>query len=198
MQCYISTHNQKAMTTPEIKAQVDSLILKAEEHNLVQSVKQIFKVLGAAGMMYDLKIPPMLIGCHPSNRDGYGINPNDVHRLISDIFTLGFDHGEVKAVCSEIDPAEAAKVQAWNDKMIQESAGKLAPLECDLRYATLWGGHTNQCLRAVAAGLVHEDERLVAGGKLNLQKIAATDPIFAEAAVGGAQWQVLSHKVFQI
>jgi hypothetical protein len=160
-----------ASISSELKGLVDSLISKAEESNLVQSVRLIFKALTEAGHMYELKIPPRLIGCHPSNRDGYGINPHDVHGLISDIFTLGFDHGEVRAVCAEIDPMESETVNSFNKRMIEEAGGLLAPLDCELRFATLWGGHTNQALRAISAGLKHEDERLTTGGKLNVQHL---------------------------
>jgi hypothetical protein len=177
-----------------VKKSVNALIAKAEQVNLVQSVKQIIAELSAAGLAYQMKLLPRLVGCHPQNRDGFGISGSAVHELASSIFSLGFDHGEAKCLCVEVRP-EDSSINDFNKQMIAMSGGKLAGLDGDIRYASLCGGHTNQVLRCIAAGVPHSDPRMTQNGLLCLEKIRATDRIFADAATFGVEWTVLSYRV---
>ena len=180
----------------ETQNKVNALMIQATEGNILQSVKQIFHVLQSDTLMWDMKISPRMIGCHPANRDGYGINVVDVHSWVSDVFTIGFDHGEVKAVCTEVAQDDAA-VQQFNEQMVSASNGQLAQVDTRLKYATLWGGHTNQGMRLVMYGVPHSDERLTIAGRLSAEKIGTTDAIFQEAVTTGVVWKVISFEVLK-
>ena len=49
-----------------------------------------------------MKLEPKLVGVHPSNRDGYGVNPQDVLDLVGSIVDVGFV-GRVRAVGVEVE-----------------------------------------------------------------------------------------------
>lgn len=180
--------------TPELCQKIEALMTQASEGNILQSVKQIFHLLQQSNLMWDMKIHPRIIGCHPDNRDGYGINVLDVHSWLSDVFTIGFDHGEVKAVCCEVAQDDTS-VQSFNEKMVMAAGNQLAPVDGRLKYATLWGGHTNQAMRLVAYNMPHCDERLTVGGRLSLEKIGLTDAIFHDAVSNGVVWKVIAFDV---
>jgi hypothetical protein len=182
--------------TADVHSKIVQLTKQASEGNILQSVKQIFHVLQSCGAMWDMKIQPRIIGCHPDNRDGYGINVVDVHSWVSDVFTIGFDCSEVKAVCCEVAQDDAA-VQTFNEEMAAASNGQLAPVDTRLKYATLWGGHTNQAMRLVAYSVPHSDERLTISGRLSAEKIGMSDAIFQDAVVNGVLWKVISFEVFK-
>jgi hypothetical protein len=177
--------------TPELRLKIVALLQKGESSSIVQTVKQLFKLLIEHGLLHNMQINSKFIGCHPSNRDGYGINGHDVHSLASDIFALGFDKDAVKAVCVELLSSDSA-ARDWNEELVAGQGHLLAPAcKEHLRYGTLWGGHTNQVLRAVLAACEHEDAGMTLDGKLNLAKIREHDPDFGDAVENGVVWQVL-------
>jgi hypothetical protein len=176
-----------------LRATVVELLRMAETVNLVSSVKSLLKTLQENGVIYTLQIHSKLIGCHPCNRDGYGINAMDVHELGSDIFAIGFDLDEVRAVCCEVSSTDD-ECRLWNQTLISHADGLLPPMEF-LKFATLWGGHTNQVLRCVDAGVPHADESMTVGGRLNLEKIREKDPVFAAAVQDGIKWMVIPASV---
>lgn len=181
---------------PALKLRISELVDKAEQSSLVQSVRQILVELKAVGLVYEMKLLPRLIGTHPANRDGFGISPVAVHDLISSIYSLGFDDNEVRCLCVEVRPGDTS-VNEYNRTMVAGSGGMLAALDGEVRFASLWGGHTNQALRCIAGAVKHSDERLCHNGHLSIEKIRATDSAFAEAALHGVTWTVLNCVVLE-
>lgn len=179
-----------------LKLRISELLDKAEHTSLVQSVRQILGELKTAGLAYEMKLLPRLVGTHPANRDGFGISPVAVHDLISSIFSLGFDHHEVRCLCVEVRPGDTS-VNEYNRTMIAGSGGMLAALEGEVRFASLWGGHTNQALRCIAGAVKHSDERLCHNGHLSIEKIRTSDPVYADAALHGVTWTVLNCVVLE-
>jgi hypothetical protein len=175
----------------ELKDEIEAILLEAETGALVPAIRNLFLVLRRAGLMYEIKLQPRMVGCHPSNRDGYGINPHDVHSLLFDIYGIGFSLDELKAVCVEI--GDDKSIVDWNLEMVLEAHGMLAPVEAAfLKYASLMGGHTNQGFRALAHGCLSDNEDMTLGGKLSIEKIKERDPSLAMAAVHGVTWQVIT------
>ena len=78
----------------------------------------------------------MLVGVHPDNRDGSGVLPSKVVELLSDIFALGWDEDEVKAVCTEIGTRQRTATE-WNEEIVAEAEGKLAPIAEQLKFLSL-------------------------------------------------------------
>lgn len=180
----------------DVHKQVAELVEQAETANLVPNVKKIFAVLAEHGLLYEMKIAPRFVGVHPANRDGYGVNAHDCHCLLANIFAIGFDKDEVRAVCVEI--GDQGSIVEFNLQLVAESGGLLAPVEkASLRYSSLWGGHTNQALRIAAAGLHHQDQTMTVDGRLNLEKIGAKDPQLRTACLEGVMWQVIQADVLR-
>lgn len=176
--------------TASVRDQIQSLLAKAEDGSMVQAIRGLFKVLKDNSLMYQLRIKSSLIGVHEDNRDGYGVNPWDVHTLLSDIFDVGFDESEIKCVCIEIDHQSTATVD-FNRSLVAQSGGLLAPVE-SLKFASLCGSHTNQCLRALSASIQHGNDAMCIDGRLSLEKVRSKDKAFAVAAECGLVWWVLN------
>ena len=179
---------------PELKEKIASLMNTAQSSSLLQNIKSIFGLLSEAGLMYSMTVPSKHIGIHPCNRDGYGVNPHDVHELLESIAAIGWDKDEAKGVAVEVDNSDQEVVD-FNSKAIANSNGLLAPLDSQVRFASLWGSHTNQCLRAWAAGVRHKSERLTIDGKLCVAKLRAIDPAYASAVEAGMNWQIIASSV---
>ena len=97
-----------------------------------------------------MKIPPHLVAVHYLNRDEYGLTPADVHLLMDDIFDIGFDYEEVRAVCCMMSPKEHGRAVAFIADLINGSSGLLAKTNPNVaQYLALWGSHTNECLKCI-------------------------------------------------
>ena len=76
---------------------------------LVACVDKVLEELQATGMAWKQRIRPCQVGVDPSNRDGVGVNVEDVHALGSDILYLGWSWSQVaSAVCVEEAPGSHA------------------------------------------------------------------------------------------
>ena len=84
-----------------MKAQIDAIISESASsshgHGIVSQCASIFKVLKDSKLAYSSRLQPDLVGVHPANRDGYGINAPDVHTLLSDVMDVGLDHSQGQA-----------------------------------------------------------------------------------------------------
>lgn len=93
------------------------------------------------------------------------------------------------------DAPGSKKIEAFNKALAQKNE-RLPPVtDHSIRYGSLSCSHTNMYLRCVASAVASDDTDVAEEGKINLAKIKARDPQFADAAVSGLQWTVLSHRV---
>jgi hypothetical protein len=177
----------------DLNAKVASILKSCEDGvGIVSACKQLISVLMEEKVAYRLTIPPLLVGVHPTNRDGYGINAVDVHTLMDDIFSIGWDMAKVSALCVELTTEDGQSIREFNQRLVCESKGLLAPDHSDqMRFSSLWGGHTNQILRAITCSIPHTNPDMCLGGTLDIQKIEKHDPEFGLAARGGLQWIVI-------
>jgi hypothetical protein len=177
----------------QLDHQIKSLIEAGEGGNVVSVCKQVLSLLREHGVSYEARLSPNLVGVHPENRDGVGVLPSQVHKLLSDIVDLGFCEDVITAVCAESTPAQ----QKFNVDLMQGSHGSLPSFACDemVKYCSLGASHTNQCLRLVLGQVAHADDRLTINGKLNLEKVLLQDAGFARALTDGLKWTVLPHQV---
>ncbi|CAE8589898.1 unnamed protein product [Polarella glacialis] len=152
-------------------------------------------LLQEAGVVVEMRLKPQIVGVHPSNRDGYGVNPHDVHALLADIVDVGWSYQEVKAICVEVASDE---VREWNAALMAGTNGMLPSFEkAAVRFASLSASHTNQALRCVLARVAHRDECLCVDGCLSLEKIGSKDPLFQDACTLGLTWAVLPATLLQ-
>ena len=85
------------------------------------------------------------IVCATCNRDGYGVNGNDVHENVDDTFYCGWHDQFFLGLLTDILPEEREDVLSFNERLVNSSKGLLAPVDRDVvKYQTLAGSHTNQ------------------------------------------------------
>jgi hypothetical protein len=90
--------------------------------------------------------------CHPRNRDKFGLNAFEAHRLGKRIANIGFRVSElVNCTCIEVDPTDAQyETQLdFNRKLVAAAGGLLAEIRGTEKYLTLGGGHLTAFLEAV-------------------------------------------------
>ena len=140
--------------SPDVCKQIEDLLKKAETGSLVASASRALAVLEQHNHAFQAKISSRHVVCHPANRDGCGVCAADVHSLLSDILSIGFDPSQPKPVCVECSGDGA--IEAFNTCLVEDSAGMLAPvIPGSCKYASLSSSHTNQVLRLLAAGCSH-------------------------------------------
>ena len=62
---------------------------KKDGKKLVSTMDEVMKLLEYLGLAWSQRIRPQQVGVEPSNRDGVGVNAEDVHSLGADIFVMG-------------------------------------------------------------------------------------------------------------
>jgi hypothetical protein len=185
--------NSSAEQSQAIKLLVKAA--QAADAPLVGSVDTILRHLEEAGYCYRATLLPRQIGVDPSNRDGYGVNAEDVHSLGHDIAFMGWSWSEVnRAICIEEQPGHTT-IEDFNTKLT-ESSELLPPVVKDsIRYGSISCSHTNMFLRSMAHGVKSTDDLVAVGGKLSLEHLAQRDHEFARAVREGLPWSVLSWRV---
>jgi hypothetical protein len=79
----------------------------------------------------------------PSNRDSYGVNPLDVHEILSDIVEVGWCPKYFDGIITDVEADEKDYVCTYNEHLVASSNGLLAPITRDeVYYMSLAGSHT--------------------------------------------------------
>ena len=169
--------------------------MQGVDGHVVQGCEKVLALLSSVKMTYEAQLLPRQVGVHPDNRDGYGLNSEDVHGLGQDIFRMGWAWDQVAgAIC--VEEAPNSKVFEEFNKALADGSSKLAPVDADaVKYASLSCSHTNAFLRALAAGVSSDCEAMSESGKFCLRKVESHDPDLALAATKGLTWLVLTHEV---
>ena len=177
---------------------INSLLEDVDQNEglgLVAVIDQVLKLLEESGQMWTQQIRPQQVAPDPENRDGVGVNAEDVHGLGADILAMGFSWIQVStAVCIEESPG-AQTICDFN-KELASGSDNLPNTGLDqIRFGSIACSHTNMFLRCLTAGVASTDKDLSEGGHLSLEKVSRRDLEFARAAREGLCWSVLSHKV---
>ncbi|CAJ1429452.1 unnamed protein product [Effrenium voratum] len=185
---------QMAGVPLDVQEHVSKLLAEASDGDrLVATVHKVLAFLESRDLVYHVKLAPDLVGVHPSNRDGYGLNSIDVYDLLDSIVGVGFISEKVNAVACEV---EGDTVRAWNQKLVASSNGALGRLEPNkLKAVTLCGSHTNFALRVCKDELPHNNDLICVDGRISLAKIKARDSKLYEAVTDGVTWRVLAKEV---
>ena len=138
----------------EVVQQCSLLLAGAQDGDrLVKTVHEVLNILERHGHVYSLQLKPSMVGISPLNRDGSGVNPIDVHELLSDIATAGWLDSRVTAIavepCSEHD-------LTWNAEYFKRTGGLLGTVDVSqLKALSLAGSHTNCVLRCFLQEVAH-------------------------------------------
>ncbi|CAK9053630.1 Putative mitochondrial protein [Durusdinium trenchii] len=178
--------------TTEVAEAVEKHIKSMQDGQLHHGCKELINVLKKANLAWEAQLPANQIGVHPENRDGCGILVSHVQRLIEELCELGYDSQLTRNICVEI-PHDRVPSEDFNIKLADGSGGALAKVAPGtLRFLSLSGGHTNQAIKAIAAGCQHQSAQLTMDGSLSMAKIKEKCPELARVAEQGQMWVVLS------
>ena len=179
---------------PEVRDRLHEFLKEAKDgEGLVRVVENTLKYLKSKHLLTSMKLDSNLVGIHPCNRDGYGVNSQDVRDLIDSICDVGYVQTRVHAVGVEI---EGAWVRDWNSKLFRSANGLLGTVEVEaMKITSICGSHTNCALRLFRQGASHDNPSICVGGKLSMELLLARDASFHEAAAEGLTWDVISGAV---
>ena len=169
-----------------------------EEMGVVAAADALEDSFREMGLLSQRQIPVMMVGWDTANRNGEGGNPMEVIRLARDILLLGWSWGEVaQAICIEAAPLDDS-IEVFNRKKC-EGLVSMAPVPPNsIHFGSLACGHTNQALRAIAAGTSTDCpilSEVSQDGKLSVGRLRARDKAYAKAVDQGLTWKVLKHEV---
>ena len=170
---------------------------KGEKQQVVSAVDKIVSMLLESKLAYQQTIMPNLVGCHETNRNGYGLSPIEVHSLGAEIARLGWSWGACQhAICVEEDANKSigkftAKLSAMSEYLAPMSSGEIA-------YGSLSCSHTNAFLAATNAACPTMEKTLAVDDRLSATAIGNRDPGFQEALTTGLRWTVVRREVPQM
>ena len=147
-------------------------------------------------LCWEQQIPVARVGVSPVNRDGLGVNAEDVHALGGDLFALGWSSDAMgSVVCVEQAPGYD-DIASFDHSLVAGNPKLPAPGGNLIRYGSIAGSHRNMFLRCLLASAESDQEAMCdEDGRLCIDKVARTDPNFANAARQGLTWKVLYYKV---
>ena len=184
---------QSAQAIPSMK-KLEKLLADDSENagfGLVAAVDKVLEELQGAGLAWKQRIRPCQVGVDPSNRDGVGVNVEDVHALGADILYWGWSWSQVaSAVCVEEAPGSHA-IADFNKDLARGCDALPGDGFDQIRFGSLACSHTNMFLRCLRAGVASSDGALADGGCLSLVKVERRDAEFGRAAREGLEWMVL-------
>ena len=182
--------------SPALVTKVQSIIDKAASGGCapLSAYKDICDVLTQEKVLKRMVLTCDAVACHPSNREGCGLNPHNVHRNGSELVRVGCDpHLLTSAVCIElaVDPVMKSKQLAFNRTMVEQSAGLLAPLNGSESMLSLGTGHTTAFLRALKNRCITPVPELAGeDGCLRSESILQKDARLKEVLENGFGWLV--------
>ena len=116
---------------------------------MVAHVDEITKLLSASGLTYRMKIPPRMVGVHPKNRFGYGVQAQSVHKLGSEIVASGFSVAACSHACAIEENPDDRRIELFT-RTLTSGTEKLAQVTPgETKVGSLSCSHTNQWLRCV-------------------------------------------------
>ena len=92
-----SAPNMDAVQKDIALASVETLIKDMEnvDGHVVQGCSKVLGLLAQVNLTYKAQLLPRQVGVHPQNRNGYGLNSDNVHALGQDIIRMGFSWDQV-------------------------------------------------------------------------------------------------------
>ena len=126
---------------------------KKDGKQLVSKMDEVMKLLEHLGLAWSQRIRPQQVGVEPSNRDGVGVNAEDVHSLGADIFVMGWSWSQVaSAVCVEEAPG-ASTIADFNRRL--SSSCDILPSDGfdQIRFGSVACSHTNMFLKCLSSGV---------------------------------------------
>ena len=161
-------------------------------------VDKILDYLVEADLAYKQVYPPDVVGVHPKNRYGEGLDPVEVHGLIDKILNAGFSRKALgRAIAAEVPPNElGVRHVQFNHELVLHSMQLLPALSAHASILSLGCSHTNATGRCVKLGAKALHPTIAdADGNLSLARMRERSPDYADFCEHGMQWTVIRHHV---
>ena len=104
-----------AALSANAKREIKEVIEKGKSGALSTFLTTLIHILKRHNMAWDQRTSSLLIGVHPLNRDGQGIQTSHVEKLYTEFFELGWNGDLQKPLCSEVSPRDSS-VQEYNER----------------------------------------------------------------------------------
>lgn len=128
---------------------------------------------------------PTQVCTHPQNRDKNMLNGETVHTLIDDIASVGAIKKKVEAVCTDATDDDIA----LNVQLVNQSNGRLGSIEAaDVTASALASSHFTSGCVCFHRQVAHDNPNITVDGMLNISKLRAWDPVYADLVEFGYDW----------
>ena len=165
-------------------------------YGILSLVERIISILIDEGLAVKIQLAPKAVGVHPSNRYGFGINAHNMHRLLLNIFNLGWSWAACSmAFCVEDGPSKS--IATFTIDMQNTSPLFGHSLYYEIVAGSLTCGHTNQSLVAAIDGANCDHTAISVDGHISTEKIKSKHG-FGEAMTNGSIWTMLKHQSVQL
>lgn len=179
--------------TPEQRRELERLCALAEKGELVSSMAEAMEYMTGCNLAWKMVIKPSMLGVHPENRDGQGIDISHVQNLVVSVCQMGWNPSLTSPICIEVPPSDEHSFLSFNQKLADESLGKLPQPEVPLRFATISSSHTSMMMKTIVSGCYHPSEALTnSSGRLQMSMVPKN---LQESCKHGLTWTVLASSV---
>ena len=147
-----------------------------------------------------------MVGPHPKNRDGIGVNGSRCDDLLGDFLRVGYDASEADhdAICVE-EKAGSKEILQFNIEMCCSDELLADVKETSMPYGSLAHSHVNQVMRNCIGGAKSSHKVLTNAspdsqedlGVICMELVERVLPGFHEACASGLYWEVLSHAMLE-
>jgi hypothetical protein len=175
--------------TRSVKVQVDKLIDEAKGGKM-PAVRKILAILEEHNLLYRLRVPPRLVIVHRKNRDGLGLQVQDVHELADDIVDCSFDSEETYPVAAEVEEAD----KDFNIELFQHAKGLLGSIDsvAEAIIASLSNSHTSFVTRVVSEEVPHAgNQKICKDGHFSMAVCKTESPELHDVSITGMEWRVI-------
>ena len=202
---------------PQIREKINSCKSDGDKARVASKMRsvaaEILALLISSGLAMVEHIRLACLHVHPSNRNGIGALPSDVHALLVRILTDGFVWNECSGKIWGFQPmpgADGRRQLDFNKRLTERANGLLAEPGDDVRCLTIAGTHTTQggrCAQEETKGIPPDETAGKAvppgkridiwdsAGNISRAKVEATNPAYVEFLQKGPEvtnirWQV--------
>lgn len=182
------------MVAPKLQAMVASFEAGTFKEGAEAFNAQLMAMLYDANLVSTETRSIDAVGVHPDNREGAMLVPCDVHDLLLQLATKGFNPSVWQALACTIPEGDIGeKWRQANVDLVAGSEGKLAPVSKDgLQLLTGRGSHGTAALRAAKFGAVSVHPELAsASGEVSRMMLLEKQPSLAKPLETGCEYEII-------
>ena len=185
-----STAMDRPATTmsDEYIVKIKHMLTTATSKSRVKIIQHVLADLLSVGQIYKKRIHSTKVVIHRTNRDGMGVNVQEVHSLLEDILAVGYHEGLTNPISTDVEESDVEFTKA----LVMSANGKLGTFPSIVpEAAAVAGSHLTAGLWLINGGVAHDcnDKESMSDttvhGKLNVDMVRAKDPALGLACDEG-------------